>query len=67
MKSHPNIARPSPETRARQLRLLEVRGWRRLGADFWLSPYSGFRFDMRGALDVETLRGSFKSGWERQL
>jgi hypothetical protein len=52
------------KTRSAKLRLLLAKGWKKLGV-FYISPYSGCRFDERGALDVEVLRGSFKKpGWE---
>ncbi len=44
-------------------RMLQMRGWKRLAGDRWLSPYSGLCFDSRGAIDVEQLRG----GWAKKM
>jgi lysozyme len=48
------------KTHAAKLRLLLAKGWKQLGI-FYISPYSGCRFDERGALDVEILRGAFET------
>jgi hypothetical protein len=58
-RAYNNDRRQTEETQAARLRMLEMRGWKRLNGDKWLSPYSGCLFDTRGALDIEKLRGNW--------
>jgi len=52
------------EARPRQVQTLLKQGWSpsRAGG-YWLSPYSNLCYPERIAIDVESLRGTFKKQW----
>ena len=44
----------------RRIKALSRLGWKTLSDWWWISPYTGHRYNVQGALDIEDLRGGFK-------
>ena len=57
------LSAKAQEGRERRIQHLERLCWKRLDDWWWISPYTGTRFTLQTALDVEELRGTFKAGW----
>lgn len=62
VKSRGFLSAAKQEGRVRRVNHLDTLGWRIEGG-WWMSPYTGTRFTLQTALDVEDLRGTFESGW----
>ena len=61
MKSLPCLPKHAREAEARRAGILLEIGWREPRPGVWVNPRTGMATDLQGAIDRETIRGTFIS------